>query len=134
MPVTTLDGHEIHVDDEGFMTVYDEWSEDLGKTLAAQLGIDMTDVTDTLEDEGVASFTKSFDELIDSLTAKARTLAAALEVKPAGRIVSLYDQNEASRVPALLDDITKIHAFLSYTGVFKCCALEQTGTTTRAAS
>jgi len=43
MPVTTIDGHEIHVDDEGFMTVYDEWSEDLGKTLAAQIGIDMTD-------------------------------------------------------------------------------------------
>ena len=33
------------------------------------------------------------------------TLATALEVKPVGRIVSLYDQNEASRVPALLDDI-----------------------------
>ena len=43
MPVTTIEGHEIHVDDEGFMTVYDEWSEDLGKTLAAQIGIDMTD-------------------------------------------------------------------------------------------
>ncbi len=38
-------------------------------------------------------------------TRRVRTLATALEVKPAGRIVSLYDQNEASRVPALLDDI-----------------------------
>ena len=26
MPVTTIAGHEIHVDDEGFMTVYDEWT------------------------------------------------------------------------------------------------------------
>ena len=43
MPTTTLDGHEIHVDDEGFMTVYDEWTEDLGKVLATQIGIDMTD-------------------------------------------------------------------------------------------
>ena len=34
MPTTTLDGHEIHVDNEGFMTEYDEWNEDLGKVLA----------------------------------------------------------------------------------------------------
>jgi tRNA 2-thiouridine synthesizing protein E len=43
MPITTIDGHEIHVDDEGFMTEYAEWSEPLGKALAAQIGIDMTD-------------------------------------------------------------------------------------------
>ena len=30
MPTTTIDGHEIHVDDEGFMTQSDEWTEDLG--------------------------------------------------------------------------------------------------------
>jgi 16S rRNA (cytidine1402-2'-O)-methyltransferase len=39
-------------------------------------------------------------------TRRARTLAAALGVKPTGRILSLFDQNEANRVPALLDDIT----------------------------
>jgi TusE/DsrC/DsvC family sulfur relay protein len=43
MPTTTIDGHEIHVDDEGFMTESSEWDEDLGKALAAQIGIDMTD-------------------------------------------------------------------------------------------
>ena len=43
MPVTTIDGHEIHVDDEGFMTVYDEWDEGLGKSLAAAIGVEMTD-------------------------------------------------------------------------------------------
>jgi tRNA 2-thiouridine synthesizing protein E len=43
MPTTTIDGHEIHVDDEGFMTEYSEWSEPLGKALAAQIGIEMTD-------------------------------------------------------------------------------------------
>jgi tRNA 2-thiouridine synthesizing protein E len=43
MPTTTIGGHEVHVDDEGFMTEYDEWTEDLGKELAAQIGIDMTD-------------------------------------------------------------------------------------------
>jgi transaldolase len=45
--------------------------ERLGK-----LGIDMGAVAQTLEDEGVASFAKSFDELMQSLTDKANTLAA----------------------------------------------------------
>ncbi len=43
MPVTQLDGHTVHVDEEGFLTEYDEWDEDLAKVLAAQIGIDLTD-------------------------------------------------------------------------------------------
>ncbi len=43
MPTTTIDGHEIHVDDEGFLTESSEWNEDLAKSLAAQIGIDLTD-------------------------------------------------------------------------------------------
>jgi transaldolase len=39
-----------------------------------QLGIDVEDVAQTLEEEGVASFTKSFDELIQALTDKANAL------------------------------------------------------------
>ena len=37
MPVTVLESHEIHVNDEGFMTEYDEWNEELGKVLADQI-------------------------------------------------------------------------------------------------
>jgi TusE/DsrC/DsvC family sulfur relay protein len=37
---TNLAGHDIHVNDEGFMTVYDEWTDDLGQALAAAIGID----------------------------------------------------------------------------------------------
>lgn len=47
----------------------------------------------------------SADVIAAEDTRRIRTLANALEVKPAGRIVSLYDQNEASRIPSLLDDI-----------------------------
>ena len=43
MPVTQLDGHQVHVDAEGFLTEYDEWDEDLATVLAAQIGIDLTD-------------------------------------------------------------------------------------------
>jgi len=43
MPITTIAGRDIHVDDEGFLTAYDEWDADLAKQLAAQIGIDLTD-------------------------------------------------------------------------------------------
>jgi len=41
----------------------------------AAVGVDLADVTATLEDEGVASFSASFDDLLDSLSAKANDLA-----------------------------------------------------------
>ena len=43
MPVTTIGGRTVHVDDEGFLTVYDEWDRDLAKHLADAIGIDLTD-------------------------------------------------------------------------------------------
>ena len=43
MPVTTMNGQDVHVDAEGFLTEYDEWDEDLAKVLAANIGIDLTD-------------------------------------------------------------------------------------------
>ena len=43
MPVTTLDGHQIHVNEEGFLTDPTEWNEDLGTVLAAQVDITLTD-------------------------------------------------------------------------------------------
>lgn len=43
MSVTTISGREIHVDGEGFLTEYGEWDEDLGRKLATQIGIELTD-------------------------------------------------------------------------------------------
>jgi len=43
MPVTTIAGRTLHVDDEGFLTRYDEWDEDLAGQLAAQIGIDLSE-------------------------------------------------------------------------------------------
>jgi transaldolase len=40
----------------------------------ASVGVDMDDVAEQLERDGVASFQKSFDELIAALTAKSDTL------------------------------------------------------------
>ena len=43
MPVTTLDGHQVHVNDEGFLTDPAEWDEDLARVLATQIGLTLTD-------------------------------------------------------------------------------------------
>ena len=41
-------------------------------------GVDMEDVEQTLENEGVATFAKSFDELLQSLTDKAATFTGGI--------------------------------------------------------
>ena len=43
MAVATIAGTEVHVDDEGFLTEYDEWDEEVGAALAAQIGIEMSE-------------------------------------------------------------------------------------------
>ncbi len=43
MPLATLGGREVHVDDEGFLTEYGEWTEDLARVLATNIDIELTD-------------------------------------------------------------------------------------------
>lgn len=43
MPTTTIAGRSIDVNDEGFMTVYDQWDEALGAELAKLIGVEMTE-------------------------------------------------------------------------------------------
>jgi tRNA 2-thiouridine synthesizing protein E len=43
MPVIEIAEKPIHVNEEGFMTEYDEWDEDIAKFLAKQIDIDLTD-------------------------------------------------------------------------------------------
>jgi len=43
MPVTTFNGKDIHVNDEGFLTDPSEWDDALASTLATQIGITLTD-------------------------------------------------------------------------------------------
>ena len=41
MAVATIAGTEVHVDEEGFMTEYEEWNEDIAKALAGNIGIEL---------------------------------------------------------------------------------------------
>lgn len=43
MPTQKMQGRDVQVDDEGFMTDPSEWDEKLGAELATNIGITMTD-------------------------------------------------------------------------------------------
>jgi len=43
MSVTTIGATQVHVDAEGFLTEFDEWDDELGRQLAAQIGVELTD-------------------------------------------------------------------------------------------
>lgn len=43
MPVIEIAGKQVDVNEEGFLTKYDEWNEDIAKALAKQIEIEMTD-------------------------------------------------------------------------------------------
>jgi transaldolase len=57
--------------DEGVDEAEEVWGR------LAAIGVDLAEVSDQLEREGVASFAKSFDELMGTLNAKAAELAAS---------------------------------------------------------
>jgi TusE/DsrC/DsvC family sulfur relay protein len=40
MPTATIAGHEVHLNDEGFMTDPTQWNEEIATFLARQIGID----------------------------------------------------------------------------------------------
>ena len=42
MPTIEIAGKQVNVNDEGFLTVYEEWNEEIAKTLAAQIEIELT--------------------------------------------------------------------------------------------
>jgi transaldolase len=73
MPEATLEAFE----DQGTLArTVDADPESARQTLAAigEVGVDLDDVSRVLEDQGVASFAKSFDELITTLETKAADL------------------------------------------------------------
>ena len=43
MPVVEIAGKKIDVNEEGFLTQYDQWSEEIAKELAKQIDITLTD-------------------------------------------------------------------------------------------
>jgi TusE/DsrC/DsvC family sulfur relay protein len=43
MAMATIAGKDVHINDEGFLTDYDEWSEEIAAELAKNIEVEMTD-------------------------------------------------------------------------------------------
>ena len=71
MPLATIAGQEVHINDEGFLTEYEEWNEQIGKELAANIGIEMTDdhwalirfLRDDYKEKGETATTRRVDKV-----------------------------------------------------------------------
>ncbi len=82
MTVTTIGATQVHVDAEGFMTEYDEWSEDLARQLAAQIGIELTD-----EHLGALRFLRSdYTERGETPTLRRVSVQAGIPIKELFRL------------------------------------------------
>jgi tRNA 2-thiouridine synthesizing protein E len=72
-----LDGHQIHVNEEGFLTDHSEWDDALATVLAAQIGLTLTD-----EHWKVIRFLrKDFEEQGESATLRRVSTVGGIPIK-----------------------------------------------------
>ena len=91
MPVTTLNGQQIHVNEEGFLTDPTEWDEALGTALAAQIGITLTD-----EHWNIIRFLrKDFEEQGETATLRRVSTRGGIPVK---ELFVLFPQKPAKKM------------------------------------
>lgn len=101
MPVTTIEGHALHVDDEGFLTDPDEWDDDVARSLAAQIGISLT------EDHWRAIRFLRDDYEQQGETATLRRMAAISGI-PIKQLFQLFPQKPAKKL-AYVSGLPKPH-------------------------
>ena len=91
MPVTTLDGHQIHVNEEGFLTDPTEWDEDLGKVFAAQIGVMLTDD----HWKAIRFLRKDFEEQGETATLRRVSTVGGIPIK---QLFALFPQKPAKKM------------------------------------
>jgi len=91
MPTTTIDGHTIHVNEEGFLTDPFEWSDELATALAAQIGLDLT------EDHWAAIRFLRDDYEREGETATLRRISVVGGI-PTKRLFELFPQKPAKKL------------------------------------
>ena len=101
MPVTTLAGRPIHVNEEGFLTDPADWDEALGAELAAAIGITMTD-----EHWKVLRFLRE-DYQSQGETATIRRVSTAGGI-PVKQLFALFPQKPAKKM-AYIAGLPKPH-------------------------
>ena len=101
MPVTDINGQVVHVDEEGFLTDYDEWSDDLAKVLAANIGIDLTDE----HREAIRFLRNDFKEQGETATLRRVSTVGGIPVK---RLFELFPKKPAKKL-AYIAGLPKPH-------------------------
>ena len=102
MSTTTIAGQTVTVDDEGFMTVYDEWNEELGRELAALIGIaEMTDE----HWEAIRFLRKDFSEQQETATLRRVTKVGGIPTK---KLFDLFPKKPAKKM-AYIAGLPKPH-------------------------
>jgi tRNA 2-thiouridine synthesizing protein E len=87
----TLEGHVFHVNEEGFLTVPEEWSEELASSLAAQIGITLTD-----QHWEVLRFLRAdFAEAGETATLRRTSMRSGIPVK---QLFALFPQKPAKKM------------------------------------
>jgi TusE/DsrC/DsvC family sulfur relay protein len=99
---TTIAGQNVTVDDEGFMTVYDEWNEDLGRELAALIGID--EMTEE-HWEAIRFLRKDFSEQQETATLRRVTKVGGIPTK---KLFDLFPKKPAKKM-AYIAGLPKPH-------------------------
>ena len=102
MSTTTIAGQTVTVDDEGFMTVYDEWNEELGRELAALIGID--EMTDE-HWEAIRFLRKDFSEQHETATLRRVTKVGGIPTK---KLFDLFPKKPAKKM-AYIAGLPKPH-------------------------
>lgn len=91
MPVTTLNGREIHVNEEGFLTDPTEWDDDLANALAAQIGITLTDAHWT----AIRFLRKDFETQGETATLRRVSTVGGIPIK---ELFALFPQKPAKKM------------------------------------
>ncbi len=91
MTATTIAGHEVDVNDEGFLTDPAQWSEDLAPELARLIGLELTDAHWTLirflrEDFGAEGETATLRRVSTRTGTPVKTLFGLFPGKPAKKM------------------------------------------------
>ena len=91
MATTVINGKEVVVDDEGFMTQYDQWDEDIAAALAAAIDVDLTD-----EHWKVNNFLREdFKEKGETPTIRRVSTAGGVDTK---RLFQLFPKKPAKKM------------------------------------
>ena len=91
MATSVINGKEVLVDDEGFMTQYDQWDEAIGQALATAIGVDMTD-----EHWKVITFLREdYKEKGETPTIRRVSTAGGVDTK---RLFQLFPQKPAKKM------------------------------------